>query len=280
MSEASFEIVARELRAAAPPAPEALRELLRGLPQPADRPAFRLKPGLAAAAAIAIAIGLGAATIGSLRSSPRSTVGSAVAERATPEASSRQRSSRLDAGPSMPYNSFSPARKLSPLIPGSRLQRYNVTMRTRVDDLSEATKSAVRTTRRLGGYVAAADYATEQRTGDSRLDLGDRALHRARHDPLAADLGRRPASDGRPLRAAPVDDSPQDRPSRGEAAQCWADARGAEAARGREAHGYEALRSPREPGPRGHVRHDLAHVDDAEAGRKTDGTRPVRQLLG
>ena len=43
-------------------------------------------------------------------------------------------------------------------------------MRLRVNDLSGATQSAVRTTRRLGGYVAGADYATGAKAGDSRLD--------------------------------------------------------------------------------------------------------------
>jgi hypothetical protein len=40
-----------------------------------------------------------------------------------------------------------------------------------VRDLSAATKSAVRTTRKLGGYVAAADYLTGPSAGDSRLNL-------------------------------------------------------------------------------------------------------------
>ena len=44
-------------------------------------------------------------------------------------------------------------------------------MRLRVDDLSGATQSAVRTTRRLGGFVAGADYATESKEGNSRLAL-------------------------------------------------------------------------------------------------------------
>jgi hypothetical protein len=59
----------------------------------------------------------------------------------------------------------------SPVVPGSRLQRYDVALSARVEDLSQGTKSAIRTTRRLGGYVAAADYATGRSTGDSRLDL-------------------------------------------------------------------------------------------------------------
>ena len=44
-------------------------------------------------------------------------------------------------------------------------------MRLRVDDLSGATQKAVRETRKLGGYVAAANYSTGETSGDSRLDL-------------------------------------------------------------------------------------------------------------
>jgi hypothetical protein len=44
-------------------------------------------------------------------------------------------------------------------------------MRLRVDDLSRATQKAVRQTRNLGGYVAAANYSTGETAGDSRLDL-------------------------------------------------------------------------------------------------------------
>jgi hypothetical protein len=61
------------------------------------------------------------------------------------------------------------------LAPGltakSRLQQQQVSMRLRVDDLSNATQNAVRQTRRLGGYVAAANYSTGETSGDSRLDL-------------------------------------------------------------------------------------------------------------
>jgi hypothetical protein len=44
-------------------------------------------------------------------------------------------------------------------------------MNLRVRDLSQSTQAAVRQTRKLGGYVAAADYATGTSTGDSSLDL-------------------------------------------------------------------------------------------------------------
>jgi hypothetical protein len=53
----------------------------------------------------------------------------------------------------------------------SRLQKHDVAMRLRVDDLSRATQTAVRQTRKLGGYVAAANYETDEARGDSRLDL-------------------------------------------------------------------------------------------------------------
>jgi len=53
----------------------------------------------------------------------------------------------------------------------SRLQRQNVSISLRVKHLSGATQSAVRTTRRLGGFVAGADYSTGTNAGVSRLAL-------------------------------------------------------------------------------------------------------------
>jgi hypothetical protein len=44
-------------------------------------------------------------------------------------------------------------------------------MRLRVEDLSGATQSAVRHTLRLGGYVASANYGTNEARGDSLLEL-------------------------------------------------------------------------------------------------------------
>ena len=44
-------------------------------------------------------------------------------------------------------------------------------MSLRVKDLSGATQSAVRTTRRLGGFVAGADYSTDTNAGVSLLTL-------------------------------------------------------------------------------------------------------------
>jgi hypothetical protein len=171
MPDVSFETVLRELRTSAPQAPAQLRERVRGLPEPHVRAfGFRRRPALAAAAAIAIAVALGAAAIEGYKGSPDRGRGSLSAE-ARP---------RAEAGASRLNQSFKSAlgkssdqrRSLrSPLIPGSRLQHYDVSMSARVEDLSSATKSAVRTTRRLGGYVSGADYSADQRAGDSRLDL-------------------------------------------------------------------------------------------------------------
>ena len=44
-------------------------------------------------------------------------------------------------------------------------------MKLRVEDLSRATQSAVRDTVRLGGYVASANYGTNEAQGDSLLQL-------------------------------------------------------------------------------------------------------------
>jgi hypothetical protein len=44
-------------------------------------------------------------------------------------------------------------------------------MSLRVEDLSGATQRAVRTTRRLGGFVGTADYSTNANAGNSRLTL-------------------------------------------------------------------------------------------------------------
>src|SRR5919109_4121499 len=112
MSEARFEIVARELRATAPPAPEALRERIRALPEPSTRRTFRPRPALALAVAIAIAVGVGAAAIGGLRSSPEQEQRAADSARraraaslsgGSPEFKTMLRSSNQSARPSQMF---------------------------------------------------------------------------------------------------------------------------------------------------------------------------------
>jgi hypothetical protein len=173
MSQAEFENI---LRAAAPTAPQQLRDRVRALPEPAARRHVRLRPALVAAVAIAVAVGVGAAAIGGLSRSGEPTPGGREATvllapdqgRASPEST---RGYYAYGGRSDAFDRLEKRSTFSPVLPSSRLQRYDVALSARVDDLSQETKSAIRTTRRLGGYVAAADYATGQSTGDSRLDL-------------------------------------------------------------------------------------------------------------
>ena len=157
MSEASFETVLQELRNTAPGAPEALRERVRELREPAPKRRLRLRPALVAIPVIV----LGIAVIGGLIDS------------------SERRSTPVRFSPALPraqsQGATTEADELRALAPGltskSRLQQQQVSIRLRVDDLSRATQTAVRQTRNLGGYVAAANYSTGDTSGDSRLDL-------------------------------------------------------------------------------------------------------------
>ena len=196
MSEAKFESVMRKLRATAPPAPDRLRERVGALREPDRRSVIRLRPALVAAVAIAVAVGLGAATIGGLRGSETSQrndlAGAQVARAANLRAvgtlgaahksgyraydrnapfSNQAAPFTLSAQAAPSDLSYADALDAPVFTPGARLQRYDVAMRLRVKDLSRSTQAAVRHTRRLGGYVAAADYAIGGNVGDSRLEL-------------------------------------------------------------------------------------------------------------
>jgi Domain of unknown function (DUF4349) len=170
MSEARFETVLQELRDTPPRAPERLRELVRAMPAAQSRRSLRLRPALSAAIALAIAVGLGAALIGGA-TAPQPTTDAAGGSRSLRAQSEYKPNTgtatpseqRLDSGQG---STFAPS-----LTAKSRLQKHEVSMRLRVDDLSRATQTAVRQTRNLGGYVAAADYATDEAKGDSLLDL-------------------------------------------------------------------------------------------------------------
>ena len=158
MSEASYLV---ELRSAAPHAPERLRDLVRTLPAEEPRRTFRVRPALIAAAGVAIAVAVGAAAIGGLTNS-----GSQGTDAVALRASSATRQLLIPRTPRSAQRDFSPQ-----LTAKSRLQRQSVSMSLRVEDLSGATQSAVRTTRRLGGFVGAADYSTDSNAGASRLTL-------------------------------------------------------------------------------------------------------------
>ena len=158
MSEASYLV---ELREAAPQAPEALRELVRDLPPPRlARTVPPLRPLLVAGIGIAVAVAVGAAAINGIHGSRDSSQGaSSVAA---------VRSSELRLSIPLPsHGAVAPkADRAAPeLTAPSRLQSQDASMSLRVKDLSGATQSAVRTTRRLGGFVAEADYLTDSYRG-------------------------------------------------------------------------------------------------------------------
>ena len=162
MSEASYLV---ELRKAAPQAPEGLRELVRTIPGTERHRRVAVRPALVAAAAIALAIALAGAVIGGLTGSGNERHGAVQSSRAQ---QSRALAQPHGASLAQPKD----ARQFAPsLTAKSRLQQQKVAMRLRVDDLSGATQSAVRTTRRLGGFVAGADYATGSDEGNSSLAL-------------------------------------------------------------------------------------------------------------
>jgi len=162
MSEASYLV---ELREGAPRAPEVLRELVRELPPTRQaRTIPPIRPLLVAGTGIAVAVAVVAAAISGIHGSGSSNQGARAVElRAT-----------RDFSPQIPSHgaAASKAYRAAPgLTAPSRLQSQDVSMSMRVKDLSGATQSAVRTTRRLGGFVAGADYSTGSNTGYSRLGL-------------------------------------------------------------------------------------------------------------
>lgn len=174
MSETRFDRALQELRDTAPPAPERLRDRVGALKAAQPRRSVRLRPALAVAIALVLSVGLGAALIGGLTGSEQNE----TAARLAPATETLRESAKKLAVPTPggQQRAQQDARKAPfelgvTLGPVSRLQRQDVSMRLRVDDLSRATQSAVRDTRRLGGYVASANYGTNEARGDSLLQL-------------------------------------------------------------------------------------------------------------
>ena len=175
----SAELIAHELRAARPLAPSELRERVRALPEPVSarplpRPSLRTALALAgacAAAAVAAAVIHGVVTSGSGGSRQVAHGAPTVIERNPPRAGAP-----VPNGADKSFSQELSPRAVTQLPPNrSRLQQYDIWMRIGVknlDDLSSRTKAAMQTARRLGGYVASAQYnAPGGRRGESRLLL-------------------------------------------------------------------------------------------------------------
>jgi negative regulator of sigma E activity len=172
--------LATALRADTPSAPSALRErvaLIAATPRPRrwsvpPRRWLLLAAPAAAAASLAVAVVVG------LMSS--TTPPSQVAQPPTPAEVMEQAPTARAPVPRSAVKPVTSAGKqvFSPTVRApstSRAQNVNATLRLLVDntsDLSATTQQALRTTRRLGGYVVAVDYGTpESSEGTSSLRL-------------------------------------------------------------------------------------------------------------
>jgi len=114
----------------------------------------------------AIAVALGAAAIGGLSGSDERDSGAGATNRLSLAPTEKQpRGLRL-------IPDVTAGKAFAPQLGAkSRLQKQDVSMALRVKNLSASTQSAVRTTRRLGGFVANADYSTDTSSGNSRLTV-------------------------------------------------------------------------------------------------------------
>jgi hypothetical protein len=171
-----FDKLAEELRAARPAAPEVLRQRIRAL-EPPPRRSFELNlhwrrvvpavalAGLAAAFAVAGVVGIvhGGHTGQRASVAPQTQKGSA-------QFTFKKRIGRsLDE-----THAYSAQLRAAPAPSSDRLQQYDAWLRVRVHDqeeLSKRTQEAYRLTRKLGGYVAWANYSTPVDRGDSELQV-------------------------------------------------------------------------------------------------------------
>ena len=174
-----FDQLAKELRASRPTASAALRERVSALgsPEPAEprwtlrRPSARLVLGLAAAALLASLVAAGLSRNPSTRqlNAVRPTVNHGAAT-AGAQGSPDALRSGAEKTPAPVWGSLLPA-----AAGAARLQRYQATLRLRVENvesLSSATRRAMRLARSLGGYVGQVQYATHGgKRGSARVVL-------------------------------------------------------------------------------------------------------------
>lgn len=175
MSEHRTDEISRELRATAPPAPDDLRDRVRAIAAREREPARawlgrRRMLALAATAALVL-LTLGAALV------PRLGEDDAPNRAAGPSPEAAQTGA---AGPPEPADELlqrtardAPSGATT-LPPGRRLQNYQASITLRLDDadeLSGAAQSAMRGARRMGGFVASVDFATQRDDGTATLVL-------------------------------------------------------------------------------------------------------------
>lgn len=174
MSERRTDEISRELRATAPHAPDELRRSVREIAEREGAPSPRRGLfGRMAAVGIACLVVLTAAAA-LTRNGDSDRESSAPAER---QAEPPPQATRTLAPSTASRDSDELRQALggrATLPPARRLQDYRASLRLRVDDaddLSAKAQRAMRETRRMGGFVASVDFATEEDGGDATLVL-------------------------------------------------------------------------------------------------------------
>ena len=168
-----FEKLAAELQASRPVAPDALRQRIRVL-EPPPRRSFQLDvPWRRVVPAVALAgltAAFGVAGVLGIVHGAHTGQRAAVA----PQTQKSSKGSQLVFGRAV-ASAYQDKVLKSALVPTpahDRLQQYDASLRVRVHDqeeLSKRTQAAYRLTRKLGGYVAWANYSTPVNRGDSEV---------------------------------------------------------------------------------------------------------------
>lgn len=168
-----FEKLAQELQAARPVASESLRARVRAL-EPPPRRGFELDvrwQRLVPAVGLAVlAAALGVAGVLGLVHGSTAPKRQALAPVTHGKALVPKRYSLSQSA----FGADTALLDKAPAPATDRLQRYDASLRVRVhsqEALSQRTADAMRLTRRLGGYVAWANYSTPSNRGDSELLL-------------------------------------------------------------------------------------------------------------
>ena len=189
MSEPEIRI-SEELRATAPAAPDEVRRAVlaiaarqglgkqkRRMPWAGYR--FGMRPALALGATAFLVLTLGATVVPRLiedEASPPSVVArppasDGLAQGATDE---RRRAMQQNSSKALSAVGLRASTGGTALPPARRLQNYQANIRLRVEnaeDLSRKAQQAMRDARRMGGFVASVDFATEAEGGNATLVL-------------------------------------------------------------------------------------------------------------
>lgn len=167
--EERYEELVSELRATSPVASPELRERVRRIaasPVAATTPAARRRPRLgwvlAPAAALAAAAAIVVVVVVVVDDHSTRTTAVPQPSVAALDRTAPKRTANAPEG----LGTFGGK---AAVAPGSRAQLYEAQLTLRVDDLSGKTQSALRTTRRLGGYVRSVDYGSGADAGKADL---------------------------------------------------------------------------------------------------------------